>query len=84
VGLPPAMVVTVDHDPLKYEAEAYVEKLRVAGVSVEHINVADHVHGSLSVPVLFKGIDELYAAMTSFVRSASGRAGMEGTGSTTT
>ncbi|MDP9181762.1 MAG: alpha/beta hydrolase [Actinomycetota bacterium] len=70
-GLAPAFVITVDHDCLHGEGAAYAEKLRAAGVPVEHVNVADHVHGSLSLPKLFKGIDDLYAGMVAFLRQVS-------------
>lgn len=71
VGLAPAFVFTVDHDPLKYEGVAYAEKLAAAGVPVTQLNRPDHVHGSLSLPRLYRGIDEVYAQMARFVRSVS-------------
>ena len=66
-GLAPAMVVTVEHDPLHDEGCAYAERLREAGVPVEAIDVADHVHGSLSLPALYDGVDDLYRRMSAFV-----------------
>jgi len=71
-GVAPALVVTVDHDPLNHEGVAYVGKLRDAGVPVEHINVADHVHGSLSMPRLYRGIDDLYDVLARFIRLSAG------------
>jgi acetyl esterase len=73
-GLAPALVVTVDNDCLEHEGVAYAEKLRAAGVPVQHVAVADHVHGSLSLPTLYRGIDELYAEMAAFVKGAAIRA----------
>ena len=70
-GLAPAYVLTVEHDCLHDEGAAYADKLRAAGVPVEHVNVADHAHGSLSLPKLFKGVDDVYDAMTRFVRRAA-------------
>ncbi len=34
-GLPAALIVTSEHDPLRGEAEAYAERLRSAGVEVQ-------------------------------------------------
>jgi acetyl esterase len=70
-GLAPAMVVTVHHDVLRHEGVAYAEKLRAAGVPVQHVDIEDHAHGSLSLPTLYQGIDELYGEMTRFVRTAA-------------
>jgi acetyl esterase len=67
-GLAPAFVLTVDNDPLRHEGAAYAEKLLAAGVPAEHLDVVDHVHGSLSLPTLYRGIDDIYEAMTRFVR----------------
>ncbi|MCW2543616.1 MAG: alpha/beta hydrolase [Frankiales bacterium] len=67
-GLAPALVITVEHDPLREEGGLYVGRLLEAGVSATLIDVLDHLHASLSLPVLYVGIDELYARMSAFVR----------------
>lgn len=43
--LPPATVTTCGLDPLRDEGAAYAERLREAGISVEHHNYDDCIHG---------------------------------------
>jgi acetyl esterase len=49
-GLPPAMIMTAQHDPLRDQGAAYAEALRAAGVEVRLTNYVDAVHGFVSVP----------------------------------
>ncbi|MET0931365.1 MAG: alpha/beta hydrolase [Aeromicrobium sp.] len=48
-GVAPAYVVTAGFDPLLDEGDAYAEKLRAAGVQVEHVREDGLIHGFLNM-----------------------------------
>jgi cation diffusion facilitator CzcD-associated flavoprotein CzcO/acetyl esterase/lipase len=55
-GLPPAVVVTAQFDPLRDEGDAYADALTAAGVAVRHIRARGHTHTSLTmVDVVISG-----------------------------
>jgi len=48
-GTPPALVLTVGHDPLADEGRAYAERLEAEGVRVTSLHLTDQIHGMLTM-----------------------------------
>jgi acetyl esterase/lipase len=69
-GLPSALIVTGEYDPLCDEGRQYAEALENAGVAVEHIHYDGLIHHAIMVP----GRIDLGARMVQEAAAAIGRA----------
>lgn len=71
-GLPPALIVVADHDPLRDDARRYAERLRSRGVPVRRIEAIDSPHGFLSFPNLCRAARPALGALVGGLREALG------------
>ena len=69
-GLPPAVVVTAEYDPLRDEGEAYADALAAASVPVTKHRYDGMIHGFVSMPMLFPEADETMGRVGDALHSA--------------
>jgi len=76
-GLPPALVLTAEHDPIRDDGRRYAQALREAGVAVRHTDYVDAVHGFMSIPGLTpaakQGLGEICTELTAAFAATGAR-----------
>ncbi|MEP7022027.1 MAG: alpha/beta hydrolase [Pseudonocardiales bacterium] len=68
--LPPALIQTAQHDPLRDQGPAYAAALRAAGVEVRLTNYIDAVHGYISIPGVVPAARQALAEAVEALREA--------------
>lgn len=66
--LPPALLVTAEHDPLTPQGHDYARRLREAGVYVESLHYSGMIHGFLNLPEPPSLVDRAYSQIAARLR----------------
>jgi acetyl esterase/lipase len=67
-GLPPALVQTAEHDPLRDEGRAYAARLREAGVTTRWTEYAGMPHGFTTLPGVCRSAPQAVAEIVQELR----------------
>ena len=73
-GLPPALVVTAEYNPLRDQGEAYGQRLREAGVPTEIVHGDGLFHGFFGMHAFLPPARDAWDAAVGALRAAFGTA----------
>ncbi|WP_238071858.1 alpha/beta hydrolase [Rhodococcus zopfii] len=69
-SLPPALILTAGHDPLRDHGFRYADALRTAGVATEHHHYPDTIHGFAALPGVAPAAHTAARDVVEFLRRA--------------
>jgi acetyl esterase len=72
-GLPPALVVTAEYDPLRDEGEQYADRLSQAGVPVSQSRYAGMIHGFYGMTAVLDAANELFDQIARYLHEVFDR-----------
>jgi acetyl esterase len=70
-GLPPALIITAEFDPLRDEGEAYAQRLSEAGVPTTCTRYSGMIHSFFNMPASIERAKEAIAEASNTVKAAS-------------
>jgi acetyl esterase len=68
-GLPPALIITAEHDTLRDEGEAYADRLRSSGVPTQYSCYSGMIHGFLQMAGLVNEAQQAIDEIAAFTRT---------------
>ncbi|WP_134686836.1 alpha/beta hydrolase fold domain-containing protein [Brevibacillus migulae] len=74
-GLPPALIITAEYDPLRDEGETYARRLAEAGVIVTQKRYLGMIHGFYAMTDLFDDAHSVYKEIDAFLQTIHARKG---------
>lgn len=69
-GVAAAFMLSCELDPLRHQADAYVARLREAGVAADHVCFDGLIHGAYRMPAVLPGAREMLTASADALRRA--------------
>jgi acetyl esterase len=67
-ALPPALIQTAQHDPIRDHGAVYARRLSAAGVDVRYTNYDDAIHGYISLPGIVPSARDALAEAVETIR----------------
>jgi acetyl esterase len=69
-GLPPALIMTAEFDPLRDQGAEFADRLKAAGVAAELCRWDGHVHGAASFTALLPSARDYRDRIVTVLRDA--------------